>query len=142
MDNPDNYSHIYKQTIAWGDMDAFGHVNNVAYYRYIENARISYLDRLGIFEYPIYIVVASSSCKYLSPVIYPDILDISVKIEEIRTSGFKMSYILWSQQQHKIIAQAETIIVCINKDNGVKIPLPSHIKEKIIAMEINSNNDL
>jgi acyl-CoA thioesterase FadM len=30
------YPVIYEQTVAWGDMDAFGHVNNAMYYRYVE----------------------------------------------------------------------------------------------------------
>ncbi len=34
------YPVIYEQKVAWGDMDAFGHVNNVQYYRYIESSRI------------------------------------------------------------------------------------------------------
>lgn len=39
-----NYPIVYEQKVAWGDMDAFGHVNNVQYYRYIESARIAYFD--------------------------------------------------------------------------------------------------
>ncbi|WOE30647.1 MULTISPECIES: thioesterase family protein [unclassified Acinetobacter] len=142
MQNCENYNHIYIQNVAWGDMDAFGHINNVIYYRYIENARISYLDQLDIFNYPIYVVVAFNSCKYLSPVLYPDILEIRVKISELRTSGFRMVYIIWSRQQQKIVAEAEAILVCVNKDNGIKIPLPNAIREKIIAIEIDSHNDL
>ena len=45
-----DYPVIYEQQVAWGDMDAFGHVNNVIYYRYIESARVCYLDKLNIFE--------------------------------------------------------------------------------------------
>ena len=33
--------------VAWGDMDSYAHVNNVVYFRYFENARIAYLDRIG-----------------------------------------------------------------------------------------------
>lgn len=44
------YPVILEQTVAWGDMDAFGHVNNVQYYRYIESARIAYLMKLNIFD--------------------------------------------------------------------------------------------
>ena len=44
------YPVIHEQAVAWGDMDAFGHVNNVLYYRYIESARIRYLDALNIFD--------------------------------------------------------------------------------------------
>ena len=35
--------------IAWGEQDAFGHLNNVAYLRYFENVRMHLLDRVGIF---------------------------------------------------------------------------------------------
>ena len=35
-----------KATVKWGEMDAFQHVNNVAYFRYIECARIKYFDAL------------------------------------------------------------------------------------------------
>ena len=54
------YPIIHQQTVAWGDMDAFGHVNNVQYYRYIESARIAYLMALNIFDQDILTVVASS----------------------------------------------------------------------------------
>lgn len=42
------YPVIYEQTVAWGDMDAFGHVNNAMYYRYVESARLAYLGILDI----------------------------------------------------------------------------------------------
>ena len=90
------YPVIHEQAVAWGDMDAFGHVNNVLYYRYIESARIRYLDALNIFDEKIYTVVASNQCKYLSPVFYPDTLKIGARVEEIRNSAFRMSYLLWS----------------------------------------------
>ena len=28
-------------------MDAFGHINNVAYFRYLENGRLAYFDEMG-----------------------------------------------------------------------------------------------
>lgn len=66
------YPVIYEQKVAWGDMDAFGHVNNAVYYRYIESARICYFEELNIFQQDIYTVVASSQCQYLRPLFYPD----------------------------------------------------------------------
>ena len=63
-----SYPVIHQQTVAWGDMDAFGHVNNVIYYRYMESARIEYFNRLNLFSHPINTVVSSSQCKYLKPV--------------------------------------------------------------------------
>lgn len=58
------YPVIYDQKVAWGDMDAFGHVNNVQYYRYIESSRILYMENVNILTPNIYTVVASSQCKW------------------------------------------------------------------------------
>ena len=50
MSELQQYPIIYSQVVAWGDMDAFGHVNNVIYYRYIEIARLAYLNQLNVFD--------------------------------------------------------------------------------------------
>src|SRR5512133_3202282 len=36
--------------VAWGEMDAFQHVNNVAYARWLETGRIAYFGRIGVLE--------------------------------------------------------------------------------------------
>ena len=53
---------------AWGEMDAFQHVNGVVYFRHFESARFTYFERLGMIDYmketgtgPI---LASIECKY------------------------------------------------------------------------------
>jgi acyl-CoA thioester hydrolase len=131
-------SFIYSQVVSWGDMDAFGHVNNVVYYRYIENARIAYLDQVGLLSYPIHIVVASSQCKYLSPVTYPDILNIRVEVLELRNSAFSMRYLLWSEAQQKHIAEAEVVIVCVDQNTGQKVTMPEQLKRELLILKNNS----
>ena len=37
--------------IAWGEMDSFQHVNNAAYFRYFESARILYSEKLGLHKH-------------------------------------------------------------------------------------------
>ena len=115
-----DYPVIHEQPVAWGDMDAFGHVNNVMYYRYIESARIRYMDQLNIFQQDVYTVVASNPCKYIRPVFYPDQLKIGVRVEEIRNSAFRMSYLLCSEVQQTVVALGEAVIVCVNKDSMLK----------------------
>ena len=36
---------IIELPVSWGEMDAFGHLNNVVYFRYFESARIAALER-------------------------------------------------------------------------------------------------
>ncbi len=137
-----DYPVIYEQNVAWGDMDAFGHVNNVIYYRYIESARICYLDVLNIFKLDINTVVASSQCKYLKPVFYPDQLKIGVRVEEIRNSAFRMNYLIWSSAQQQNVALGEAVIVCVDKENMQKTLIPEIIREKIIKIEKTVKYDL
>ncbi|MFD8947060.1 acyl-CoA thioesterase [Streptomyces californicus] len=39
--------HLYSCPLRWSDMDAFGHVNNVVFLRYLEEARIDFMFRLA-----------------------------------------------------------------------------------------------
>ncbi|WP_411093959.1 acyl-CoA thioesterase [Streptomyces sp. 021-3] len=39
--------HLYRCPLRWSDMDAFGHVNNVVFLRYLEEARIDFMFRLA-----------------------------------------------------------------------------------------------
>lgn len=129
------YPVILDQRVAWGDMDAFGHVNNVMYYRYIESARLLYLERLNILMGALVTVVATNQCRYLKPVIYPDQLKIGTRIEEIGRTSFKMSYVLWSEQQQSIVATSEAVLVCINKHTGQKMEIPEYIQKIIRELE-------
>ncbi|ENU59937.1 acyl-CoA thioesterase [Acinetobacter guillouiae] len=133
---------VYEQKVAWGDMDAFGHVNNVMYYRYIESARIEYFDRLNVFDQDVLTVVASSQCKYLKPVFYPDVLHIGARVEEMRNSAIRMHYVLFSQQQQQIVADGEAVIVFVDKVAMKKALIPQQLRKVIIDLEATVHNDL
>ena len=90
---------------------------------------------MNIFEQDVYTVVASSQCKYLSPVVYPDQLKIGVRIEELRNSAIRMSYVLWSTAQQNNVALGEAVIVCVDKMNMKKTPIPENIRHKIKEIE-------
>lgn len=142
MNQFSEYPVIYKQNVAWGDMDAFGHVNNVQYYRYIESARIAYFDALQVFTEDALTVVASSQCKYLKPVFYPDQLTIYTRIDEMRNSAIRMHYILWSEQQNQVVAEGEAVVVFVDKIEMKKMNIPTALRERIINLENSVQHDL
>lgn len=137
-----DYPIVHIQPVAWGDMDAFGHVNNVLYYRYMESARIRYMDELNIFQHDVYTVVASNQCKYIRPVFYPDQLKIGARVEEMRNSALRMSYLLWSEQQQAIVALGEAVMVCVDKENMLKLPIPEIIRQKVTKIELMVNHQI
>ena len=142
MDQFKEYPVKTEQKVAWGDMDAFGHVNNVIYYRYMESARIDYFEKLNILNLDVGTVVASSQCKYIKPVFYPDFLTIFSRVEELRNSAMRMKYILYSHSQNQIVAEGEAVIVFVDKIEIKKALIPDGLKEKIINFEKSVNNNL
>lgn len=108
-----DYPIVHVQPVAWGEMDAFNHVNNVAYYRYAESARISYFRQIGLTKSrsDLSTILASSSCQYLSPVSFPDTLFIGVRVKHIGNTSLIFEYEFLSHTQAKIVARGESVIV-------------------------------
>ena len=80
------YNTAFEQPVAWGDMDAFGHVNNTIYLRYFETARVRYFDaapELAGFKGAEIPVIANISCTYKRAVKYPDTLTFHVVVESM-----------------------------------------------------------
>ena len=72
--------HVTRIELRWADMDANAHVNNATYFTYMEQARIDWLNAVGMQntaegEGP---VVVKTSCTYLAPIAYPETLEIRV----------------------------------------------------------------
>lgn len=142
MDLLNQYPVIHEQKVAWGDMDAFGHVNNVMYYRYIESARIAYFDCLNILKQDVYTVVASNQCTYLKPVFYPDILKVAVRVDELRNSAMRMHYVLYSETQQAVVATGEAVVVFVDKINMKKTSIPEQVRAQILNLEHSVQHDL
>ncbi|MEV7276081.1 thioesterase family protein [Streptomyces sp. NPDC093111] len=66
--------HLYPCPLRWSDMDAFGHVNNVVFLRYLEEARIDFMFRLapgdGSPSFSGGSVVARHEIDYLRPLVH------------------------------------------------------------------------
>ncbi|RKS73798.1 acyl-CoA thioester hydrolase [Motilibacter peucedani] len=83
--------------MRWGDMDAYQHVNNVAYLGYLEEARIDLLFRLGaergLAALRDGLVVARHEIDYLAPLVWhPRGIDVEVWVEKVGGSSFTVGY--------------------------------------------------
>ena len=136
------YPVIHEQTVAWGEMDMFGHVNNVWYYRYIESARISYCNKVELLEEDIFIVVAASECTYLAPVFYPDHLKVAARVEKLGNSSITMTYLVWSEQQEKLVATGKAVLVTVDKVSLQKKTITDALRQKIIHLEKSVEHEL
>jgi len=115
--------------LRWGDMDAFGHVNNTLYLRYCEEARFLWLAERNISVSPeSYPVVVTIECSFLRPVFYPDTLRLDCTAAEPGRSSFMAYYKMYTLgDPNQPAAEASSKIVWVN-GQGKSRPLPESIR--------------
>ncbi len=135
----ESYPVVIEIPIAWGEMDAFQHVNNVAYFRYLESGRIAYFEKLGLMgimnRSGIGPILASVQCRFKIPLTYPDTISVGVRVSEIGQDRFKMEYAVVSHRLEKVAAVGEGVIVSFNYRKNKKANLPAEVRERIEALE-------
>lgn len=125
--------------VAWGEMDAFGHVNNTAYFRYFESARIAYFAAL---EYMALMrstgigpILAATDCRFRLPLEYPDQLTVGARITEVHAESFLMRYIVVSGRHGQVAADGHGRIVSFDYENKCKAPLQPELRDRLARLE-------
>ncbi len=94
--------------VAWGEMDAFQHVNNVAYAHWLETGRIAYFGRIGFLDRMkaegIGPILAKLTVEYRRPVTFPDRVRVDVTATKIGRSSFTLAYRVFSTAQEAEVA--------------------------------------
>ena len=133
------YPVVVEIPVAWGEMDAFGHLNHAVYFRYMETARIAYFERLDVPEFlgrdPLGPILGSISCRYRAPLTYPDRVSVGVKVTRVEADRFVMAYAIFSHALGRIAAEGEGTLVCFDYRQNRKAPLPEKLKARIAGLE-------
>lgn len=125
--------------VAWGEMDAFGHVNNIIYFRYFETARIAYFYKLDLLNFMnetgIGPILASTQCKFLLPLSFPDTVSAGAKIVKLEADRLTMGYYVMSHKHQRMVAEGEGSIVSYDYRGNKKVPIPDIIRKRILELE-------
>lgn len=125
--------------VRWGDMDAFGHVNNAKYFTYCESARIRYFEETGCLDRyerdrhgP---AVVSAMCDFRQQVRYPETLDVGVRVERIGRTSFVLGYGLFRQGTEDLVADGSSVAVWVDYNTDQAIPVPEEIRQRMREMD-------
>ena len=125
--------------VQWGEMDAYGHVNNTVFFRFFESARIAFLERCGFLrsydEVEIGAILHSTSCRFLLPLFYPDTVLVGARAEAIDFDRFVMEYRVFSTAQNAVAADGEGTVVSFDYRNRSKAELPQMVREGLDALK-------
>ncbi|MEU4683948.1 acyl-CoA thioesterase [Streptomyces xinghaiensis] len=113
--------HVYSCPLRWSDMDAFGHVNNVVFLRYLEEARIDFMFRLapgeGSTSFTGGSVVARHEIDYLRPLVHRhEPVTVETWVTKIGAASLTVAYEVKDRDQ--VYVRASTMIVPYNLAEG------------------------
>ncbi len=135
--------------VAWGEMDALGHVNNVVYFRYLECARVEFMRRCGMTDIRaprgIGVILQHVQCRFRRPIVFPDTVTITARVTSIESDRFTLDHEIISAAQTSaaggapdrtpvVAAVGTSTIVTYDYTANAKAPIPADLRRAIEAL--------
>ncbi|MFH9071393.1 acyl-CoA thioesterase [Streptomyces alboflavus] len=115
------HRYTYPCPLRWADADAYGHVNNALFLRFMEEARTRMFqevlpaDEAGRRQHAF--VVSRASVEYRAPLHYrEDPVDVHVWVTQSRAVSFELAYQI--RDADRLYAEGTTAIAAYNLDTG------------------------
>ena len=133
--------------LRWGDLDAYGHINNVETLRLVEEARVRAFWRASgdsqdaqpaavlelNAESDVWSLVARTEIEYLRPIPYTSApLDVEVWLGKFGGASIEVCFELFSPSgttPRLLYAQAATTIVTVDAASGRPTRFPPHLSD-------------
>lgn len=120
-------------TVSWGDMDALQHINNTVYFRYFEDVRLTFFEKIDLLAElkgtSLIPVLTATECRYYRPITYPDRLIVGTRAKTVTDEQVTMEYAVFSQTQQTITTRGEATIVMFDTQLKTK----SHFPKALLA---------
>ena len=134
----DDYPIQVVVPVAWGDMDAFEHVNNTVYFRWFETARIACFRQVGWTEAQadtgVGPILARTQCVFRKPITFPDTITVGAKIEDLEDDRFTMRYRVDSERLGPEAALGDGRVIAFDYRANRKAPIPRDVRAALAAL--------
>ncbi|HEY3700514.1 MAG TPA: thioesterase family protein [Spongiibacteraceae bacterium] len=116
--------------VRWGDLDFYNHVNNVHYFRYLEEARMRWmthhrLAEIGMAALP---VMLKADITFLKSVRYPATLRVITYLDESGFSSLSLSQKIFDAATLEVCyAEGYSKLVWLDQATGKSTALPPYV---------------
>lgn len=150
---PERNDHLHELTrakvfldipVAWGEMDALGHVNNVVYFRYLESSRVEYIRRIGHGRLrndgsnatnQVGFILQSAQARFRVPLEYPDTVRVTSRAVRVETDRFTLTHVVMSTTRSVVAAIGESVIVTYDYAAKAKMPMSESVRRGILEID-------
>lgn len=123
----------FEVEVWFGDVDSFGHVNNVAIARYLETARMKYfMERLGFKKLEPIFVLRRIEIDYLSPLYLGETAVVEIWVERVGNTSFDFGYRIYEKNSGREIVKAKSVQVWYDVRENKKLPIPEDVREIMV----------
>ena len=132
---PGRLAHVERMPIRWGDMDAMGHVNNTVYFRFMEQARISWFSVLVPSKeawHSTGIVIANASCNYKRAITYPGVVETRLYVGAPGGSSVPTFYELRVDDDPVPYADGAAVVVFVDMKSQKPVRIPDGIRDRLL----------
>ncbi len=131
--------HVMKEfqieiALRWGDMDAMAHLNNVQYFRLMEEARIQWFAQFGFSTLPSgeAPILAHAACDFVKAMTYPGVAVVKQIVTRVGRSSVEMSIVIEKKAEPGVAyATGHTVIVWYDYAAGKSAPWPQHVRDAL-----------
>jgi acyl-CoA thioester hydrolase len=133
------YNFYYPIEVRYGDLDPQGHVNNAKYLTYMEQARVAYIRRLGVWKggsfLDIGIILADAQVTFRAPILFGMDVQVGVRVSSLGNKSMTMEYRLENGQGGLELASGASVLVAYDYHSSRTIPIPEDWRAAIRELE-------
>jgi acyl-CoA thioester hydrolase len=115
----------------WMDNDAYGHVNNVVYYSWLDTVVNAHLIGQGVLDVEhggIIGLVVESGCSYFAPLAFPQTVEAGLRVARMGSSSVSYEVGFFMQDSDMTAARGHFIHVYVDRHTRRPAPLPDNLK--------------
>lgn len=124
--------------LDWSEMDIFGHINNVSYFKFVQASRVNYWEAIGLTQLhnnmQIGPMLASTTCNFKKPLFYPGNIVVEASVSFIKNTSFGIEHRILNADG-EVAATAQDVVVLFNFQTNEKQPMPDSIRMQIEQLE-------
>lgn len=146
MHNPEDFPVSLEHRIDWSELDLFGHVNNVEFFKYLQSGRVNYWMKMGLFvdheKTGTGPLLATAKCDFRLPLFFPGSIQICTRLAFMRNKSFGFHHYIFDPKG-KVSAVGEDVVVMFDFRKNESIPIPENYRqaaEKIEGKEFPVSN--
>ena len=122
--------------VIFNEVDALGHVNNVAYFRWFETTRVTYLAHRGLSDFdgtgPFRIVAKQTECRFHREIRFGESYVVSARVSAFRRTSFTMDYAIHAPD---LRAEGSCLVVLLTADGTEKAPIPEDQRRRFVETD-------